>query len=156
MGILNKIFGKKEDQKDKKVSVSGKKREKIRKKDLKPKAVKAVSTPAKAKEVPLRKIKRKDDNAAAKILLEPIISEKATGIAQYNQYVLRVSRFASKNQIKEAIQDYYGVNVISVRTINIKPKKRIQGKIMGKKKGYKKAVVTVAQGQVIDFSSSKQ
>ena len=80
------------------------------------------------------------------MLLENLISEKATMLASQNKYVFKVDKYAGKFQIKEAVEGYYGVQVVSVNTIKISPKKRIQGRTIGWKKGFKKAVVTLRQG----------
>jgi large subunit ribosomal protein L23 len=148
MSIINKFLGKKEEQP--KVSES----KEVQKKDVKPE-VKKKNAPKEAvkstekKITPKKKIARKEENLGYKFLLEPIISEKSTGLGQFNMYVFKVRPGANKRQIKQAIEGYYGVNVLEVNTIRIHRKKRIQGKTIGWKKGYKKAVVKLAQGETI-------
>ncbi len=66
-----------------------------------------------------------------------------------NKYVFKVSQHSGKFQIKEAIEGYYGVKVVAVNTIKIPPKKRIHGRFVGYKKGYKKAIVKLRQGDTI-------
>jgi large subunit ribosomal protein L23 len=83
------------------------------------------------------------------VLLENLISEKATMLAAQNKYVFKVLKHAGKFQIKEAVEGYYGVQVVSVNTIRISPKKRIHGRTIGWKKGFKKAVVTLREGDTI-------
>ena len=151
MSIFDRIIGKREEKVEEKVE----KPEVI--KDEKPK--KQVSKKVKAekpakivkpkKEVAKRKVAKKEESIAHKVLLENLISEKATMLASQNKYVFKVLKHAGKFQIKEAIEGYYGVQVVSVNTIRISPKKRIQGRTIGWKKGFKKAVVTLQQGDTI-------
>ncbi|HLM84100.1 MAG TPA: 50S ribosomal protein L23 [Candidatus Bathyarchaeia archaeon] len=86
---------------------------------------------------------------AHRILLENMISEKSTLLASENKYVFKVAKLAGKFQIKEAVEGYYGVQVVGVNTIKISPKKRIHGRTIGWKKGYKKAIVTLREGDSI-------
>ncbi|MCX6762857.1 MAG: 50S ribosomal protein L23 [Candidatus Moranbacteria bacterium] len=118
-------------------------------KDKPEKKAKIVKTEKPKKEIAKRKVVKKEKNIAHKILLENLISEKATMLASQNKYVFKVDKNAGKFQIKEAIEGYYGVQVVSVNTIKISPKKRIQGRTIGWKKGFKKAVVTLRQGDTI-------
>ena len=68
------------------------------------------------------------------MLLENLISEKSTLLAAQNKYVFKVTKDAGKFQIKEAIEGYYGVQVVSVNTIKINPKKEsTAGRSDGKK-----------------------
>jgi len=85
-----------------------------------------------------------------KILIAPHITEKATNLAEKNQYVFRVWQKANKNEIKKAIEDLYKVKVIDVKIINVPPKERRLGRISGWKKGFKKAIVKIKGGQKIE------
>lgn len=96
-----------------------------------------------------KKMMKREENIAHRIILEPIISEKSTMLGVENKYVFKVIRNSSKFQIKEAIEGYYGVKVTGVNTIKIPPKKRIHGRYVGYKKGYKKAIVKLRQGDTI-------
>ena len=80
----------------------------------------------------------------------PYITEKATRLQDQGKYAFRVTKDANKVAIAQAVEQYYGVDVVSVRVMNRKPKtKRIRGKI-GKTRALKKAIVTVKKGQKID------
>ncbi len=81
----------------------------------------------------------------------PHITEKATALAERNQHVFKVYPKANKIEIKKAIENIYGVDVISVKIINIPRRKRRLGKILGWRKGYKKAIVRVKEGQKIEI-----
>ncbi|MFA5925990.1 MAG: 50S ribosomal protein L23 [Parcubacteria group bacterium] len=83
------------------------------------------------------------------MILEQIISEKSTALGVQNKYVFRVRKDAGKHQIKEAIEGYYAVTVVGVNTIKISPKKRIVGRTIGYKKGFKKAIITLQAGDTI-------
>ena len=85
-------------------------------------------------------------------ILQPIITEKATGLSEQNKVLFKVRNDASKISIKKNIEKIFKVNVIKVNTITKKSKNKIvRGKI-GIKKGYKKALVTLKKGQSIDLA----
>jgi large subunit ribosomal protein L23 len=86
------------------------------------------------------------------IILAPVISEKATRVAEKsNQAVFKVLRNAQKTEIKEAVEKLFKVRVTSVATLNVKGKVKRSGQSFGKRSDWKKAYVTLAQGQEIDF-----
>jgi large subunit ribosomal protein L23 len=154
MSIFDRLRGKKEEvekPKEKTAVVEAEKIIKTEKKSEKQtsKKVKAVKTEKPKKEIAKRKITKKDNNIAHKVLLENLISEKSTMLAAENKYVFKVHLKAGKFQIREAVEGYYGVQVVGVNTIRINPKKRIQGRTIGWKKGFKKAIVTLRQGDTI-------
>ncbi len=78
------------------------------------------------------------------------IAEKPESLMDMNQYVFKVSKKANKNEIKKAVEESYGVNVLKVRIINVPAKRRRLGRTRGWKKGYKKAIVTLKEGQKIE------
>ena len=93
------------------------------------------------------------------INITPIVTEKATAISEgNNRYSFRVSPELNKYQIKDAIEKLYGVKVVGVSTMNYDGKKKQRytksGIIRGKVAAFKKAVVTVAEGETIDFYSN--
>ncbi|TXH02964.1 MAG: 50S ribosomal protein L23 [Nevskiaceae bacterium] len=86
------------------------------------------------------------------IILAPVISEKATRVAEKrNQAVFKVARDAQKPEIKEAVEKLFNVKVTSVATLNVKGKIKRFGQSVGKRSDWKKAYVTLAEGQEIDF-----
>lgn len=86
------------------------------------------------------------------IIVAPLITEKASTInAKGNVFVFKVNKKANKNQIKKAIEDAFKVNVINVNTLITKPKDRRVGRYTGKTKTYKKAFVTLKDGQTIEL-----
>ncbi|MCX6721319.1 MAG: 50S ribosomal protein L23 [Candidatus Staskawiczbacteria bacterium] len=82
---------------------------------------------------------------------EPHISEKATYLSEKNQYIFKVSPNFNKNEIKNAVQGIYGVDVLSVNLIKVPEKKRRLGKTQGFRKGFKKAIVKIKEGQKIEI-----
>ena len=85
------------------------------------------------------------------LVKRPWISEKATILAEKRTHVFLVHPKANKNIIKNEIQDRYGVSVEKVRTIKYRGKRKRLGRIMGKRSGFKKAMVTIKEGDTIDF-----
>jgi len=89
------------------------------------------------------------------LLTEPHIAEKATILAEKGKYVFKVALKANKIEVKKAVEDLYGVKVIKVRMIRVPSKKRRLGRSEGwkggSKRGYKKAVVTLAKGEEIEL-----
>ena len=89
------------------------------------------------------------------ILKRPIVTEKMTGLNKQGKYAFEVDLKANKLEIGKAIEKMYGVNVASVNTIRVFGKRRsknINGRVVsGKTPTTKKAIVTVAEGEVIDI-----
>jgi large subunit ribosomal protein L23 len=82
---------------------------------------------------------------------EPHITEKASDLTNYNQYVFKVYKNANKTEIKKAVEQVYKVNVVDVKIINVKEKKRRLGRFEGVKPGFKKAIVKLKEGQKIEI-----
>ena len=82
---------------------------------------------------------------------QPHISEKATYLAEQDQYTFEVLPNYNKNEIKNAIEGIYKVDVLSVNIIKIPAKKRRLGRTEGFRKAYKKAIVTIKNGQKIEI-----
>ena len=93
------------------------------------------------------------------IIIKPVITEKMTEMGEkMNRYGFIVNRKANKLQIKAAVEELYGVDVISVNTMTYRGKTKSRytktGVISGKAASYKKAIITVAEGETIDFYSN--
>ena len=83
------------------------------------------------------------------ILIEPVVSEKATALREQNKYVFIVRPEATKTQIKEAVKRLFKVDVVNCTTMNVLGKmKRLRGK-PGRTSSYKKAIVRIKEGQTI-------
>lgn len=86
------------------------------------------------------------------IIYSPVITEKSSALAEDGKtYVFKVDKRANKTQIKLAIEEAFGVKVKSVNTLNTKPKKKKVGKYTGLTKTYKKAIITLVDGQTIEM-----
>lgn len=86
-------------------------------------------------------------------IVSPVITEKATLASENNQVVFQVALNATKPMIKEAVEGLFKVNVKAVNTLRVKGKvKRFRG-MPGKRKDTKKAIVTLAEGQMIDVTT---
>ncbi len=87
------------------------------------------------------------------IIRGPVITEKATQLSEHNQFVFRVSRDATKPEIRTAIESLFGVKVTGVNTIVVKGKTKMFRGRRGKRSDVKKAVVTLAEGQSLDYTA---
>lgn len=92
------------------------------------------------------------------ILLRPLLTEKANKqMEQRNRYSFQVGRNANKLEIQKAVEDFYGVKVVDVNTSVVPGKNRTRftkaGLLKGRKPAYKKAVVTLKEGDSIDLFS---
>jgi len=91
------------------------------------------------------------------VLLKPLVTEKVSAMNEHGMYGFIVDKKANKIQIKEAVEKTYGVNVESVNTMihagKSKSRYTKSGVISGKMPTYKKAIVKVAEGELIDFYS---
>jgi large subunit ribosomal protein L23 len=93
---------------------------------------------------------------SSEVLIRPILTEKANAQQEkLRRYAFRVSRKANKLEIKKAVEEFYGITVVDVNTVVVPSKVRSRstkaGLIQGRKPGYKKALVTVAEGDSIDL-----
>jgi len=89
------------------------------------------------------------------LIQKPLITEKGTQLKETsNRYVFKVDAGANKRQIKKAVEETFKVKVLDVRTANYKGKPRVvmnrSGRFVGTKQNWKKAFVTLAQGEKID------
>jgi len=93
------------------------------------------------------------------ISIKPIVTEKATKLNEkLNRYIFSVSVDANKYQIKDLVEKLYGVKVVNVNTAVVRAKNKARytksGLLRGKTTAFKKAYITVAEGQNIDFYSN--
>ena len=86
------------------------------------------------------------------IIKKPLITEK-TSIQKEtsNQITFEVDRCANRVEIKKAVEKIFSVNVLGVRTMQVKGKKKKRGKVIGKRRDWKKAIVTLIPGDRIEF-----
>lgn len=90
------------------------------------------------------------------VLVKPILTEKANAQQEkLRRFAFKVDRKANKLEIKKAVEEFYGVQVVDVNTVVVPAKNKTRftkaGFIKGRKPAYKKAMVTVAEGETIDL-----
>lgn len=88
---------------------------------------------------------------AYRVLKAAHITEKATDLAEKNQYVFEIYPDTNKSDVKKAVENLYNVDVLDVKIINIPRKKRRIGKSMGWRKEYKKAIVKIRKDQKLEL-----
>lgn len=92
------------------------------------------------------------------VLKKPLVTEKVSALNEKGKYGFIVNADANKVEIKTAVEKQYGVNVEKVNTMNVMGKLKTRytkaGVLSGRRPGYKKAIVTLAEGEVIDFYSN--
>jgi large subunit ribosomal protein L23 len=92
------------------------------------------------------------------ILKKPLVTEKVSALNEKGKYGFIVESTANKVEIKKAVEKQYGVNVEKVNTMKVMGKMKTRytkaGVLSGRKPNYKKAIVTLAEGEVIDFYSN--
>jgi large subunit ribosomal protein L23 len=88
-------------------------------------------------------------NDSYRVLVKPLITEKATNLVGENKYVFVVSQNANKIEIAKAIKATYGVSPVQVNVVNVSGKKVSRGRISGQRNDWRKAIITLAKGEAI-------
>jgi large subunit ribosomal protein L23 len=86
-----------------------------------------------------------------RVIVRPVVTEKSTDMGESDKYVFEVASDANKNEVKQAVEKFFGVKVIDVRTMNMKGKPKRLGRYMGRRKDWKKAIVKLQSGDKIDL-----
>jgi large subunit ribosomal protein L23 len=86
---------------------------------------------------------------ASQIIIRPVVSEKSYVLSSAGRYTFRVHPSAHKTQIRQAIQDLFGVHVTEVRTVSVKSKPKRRAGISGRTRTWKKAIVQLREGEEI-------
>ncbi len=126
----------------------------LNKKKKKPEATTVTDTQA-SKEADKKPAKEKKEvkssafSTQRDVLVRPLISEKGTAAQEYSKYIFEVITNASKVEIQQAVEALYKVDVIKVNVLNQQGKKVRFGRVAGKRRNWKKAVVTLKKGQRI-------
>lgn len=89
--------------------------------------------------------------SAYRVLVKPMITEKAADLGAKNKYVFMVSMDANKIEVAKAITSVYGVKVEKINLIRQEGKTVVRGRVKGKRKDFKKAIVTLAKGNTISI-----
>lgn len=93
----------------------------------------------------------KKDKIAYRVLVKPLVTEKAANLSESNQYVFEVSKSANKIDVAKAIFEVYNVKPVSVNIVNNKGKKVTRGRQVGYRKDWKKAIVSLPKGKTLNI-----
>ena len=85
------------------------------------------------------------------VIVRPVITEKSSRMMEHNKYTFEVHRQVNKIRIREAVEEIFKVKVTDVHVINVHPKPKRMGAFRGFSRSWKKAIVTLAEGQRIEF-----
>ncbi len=88
---------------------------------------------------------------AREIILKPLVTERTTSLMAEGKYVFKVAKKANKVEIRKAVEEIWGVKVLSVNTVNVAGKTKRVGRNVGRTSDYKKAIVKLAPGNTIEF-----
>jgi large subunit ribosomal protein L23 len=85
----------------------------------------------------------------SQVIIRPVVSEKSYALATIGKYTFRVHQDAHKTQIKQAVEELFGVGVVDVRTSSVPSKPKRRGYTAGRTRAWKKAVIQVREGESI-------
>jgi large subunit ribosomal protein L23 len=85
------------------------------------------------------------------VIIRPVITEKSSRLMEQNKYTFEVHPKANKIMVRDAVSELFKVKIVKVSTIYVRPKPKRMGAFLGKSRSWKKAVVTVAAGERIEF-----
>jgi len=85
------------------------------------------------------------------ILIRPLMTEKSSLLMEQNKFTFEVHKSANKIQIRQAVEQVFKVKVLSVNTMNVPGKPKRRGALVGKTRSWKKAIVTLSEGERIEF-----
>jgi large subunit ribosomal protein L23 len=150
MGLFNKKTEEKKQSAVKTAKVSNdKKNEKI---EVEAKSMKylygGVET-EKVKQSAKGVIKKTVHGNAYKIIMKPLVTEKVSDLGALNKYAFAVAKNANKIEVAKAIKEIYGIKPVGVNVIRMSGKKARYGRVTGKRKDWKKAIITLPKGQTI-------
>lgn len=89
---------------------------------------------------------------AREVIIRPVISERAYDLMELNKYTFEVAKTATKVEIAKAVEEIFGVKVLKVNTSNVKGKPKRVRYATGYTRSWKKAIVTLAEGDTIDIA----
>ncbi len=89
------------------------------------------------------------------VIVQPIVTEKAIG--EESKFTFKIDSRASKIDVKNAVKEFYGVDVLKVNIVNLPEKTRVvaRGRIARKRAPFKKAIITLSKGEKLDFNAFK-
>ena len=93
---------------------------------------------------------------ARQVVMRPVISEKSYALLAANKYTFRIAEGANKTQVRQAVEEIFGVRVTGVRTAWVKPKPKRRGLSSGTRRQWKKAVVTLHPDDTIELFEGQE
>ena len=90
------------------------------------------------------------------VLLAPVVSEKSYSLIAEGKYVFRIHQDAHRTQVRQAVEELFGVKVQAVNMLKVQAKPKRRGMIRGEKPGWKKAIVQLRQGETIEIFEGAQ
>ena len=90
------------------------------------------------------------------VLLAPVVSEKSDSLLEDRKYSFRVHPDAHKTQVRQAVEELFGVKVQAVNIIQVRSKPKLRGLVRGRRPGWKKAVVQLREGESIEIFEGAQ
>lgn len=150
MGLLDK-FKKKKKQVTEKPKEKKKEEKEVKYEQVLTPDGHLVAKPKKEAKEKKPKQKKEDTKDAYRVLIKPIITEKASSLGVYNQYVFEVAINTNKIEVRKAIRAVYGIDPVKVNIINNQGKQVRYGKTEGRTKNWKKAIITLPPGAKINI-----
>lgn len=155
MGLFNKTDDKKTSAKKSspksQKSLVDKKEKEEKKSSADSESMKDLYAGTEIKTAKKDSVKKNVNGQAYRVLIKPMLTEKSSNLTSVNQYVFMVDNTANKISIAKAVEDVYGVKPLSVNIVRMKGKKVNRGRISGRRKDFKKAIVTLKQGESISI-----
>ena len=90
-------------------------------------------------------------NSVYNVIIRPVVSERTFDLMGQNKYTFEVAKDAPKEEIRDAVEKIFNVHVVKVNTVNVKPKNKRVRMQQGKTRQWKKAIVTIAEGESIEI-----
>ena len=90
-------------------------------------------------------------NSVYNVIIRPVVSERTFDLMGQNKYTFEVAKDAPKEEIRDAVEKIFNVHVVKVNTVNVKPKNKRVRFVQGKTRTWKKAIVTIAEGESIEI-----
>ena len=95
-------------------------------------------------------------NSKYNVIIRPVVTERSFDFMEQGKYTFEVARTAPKEEIRDAVEKIFGVHVVKVNTVNVKPKNKRVRMQQGKTRQWKKAIVTLKEGESIEIFANDQ
>ena len=95
-------------------------------------------------------------NSVYNVIIRPVVSERSYDLMEQGKYTFEVARTAPKEEIRDAVEKIFGVHVVKVNTVNVKPKNKRVRMQQGKTRQWKKAIVTLKEGESNEIFANDQ